>query len=133
VRPIRMMSLHLEISGIPVCQNNGISVGRYSTCPEEPGRLHPGTFSCPSALDHRGDEGCVPRYSGTLVARSMSQKSGTLAISNKRWFARRTSPAARVPHWVPMIRREKARRALPRGVAVTIARALRATVGCGSV
>src|SRR3954447_19909313 len=97
----------LEISGIPVCQNNGISVGRYSTCPEEPGRLPPGPSSCPAALDHPRDEGCVPRYTGTLVARSMSQKPGSLAISNRRWFARQTSPAARVPHWVPMIRREE--------------------------
>ena len=77
----------LEISGIPVCQNDGISVGRYSTCPEEPGRLHPGASSCPSALDHPGDEGCVPRYSGTLVARSMFQKPRSLAMSKKRSFA----------------------------------------------
>jgi hypothetical protein len=78
----------LEISRIPVCQNDDISVGRYSTCPEEPGRLHPGSFSCHYALDHPGDEGCVPRYSGTLVARSMSQKPGSLAMSNKRSIRR---------------------------------------------
>jgi hypothetical protein len=80
----------LEISRIPVCQNDGISVGRYSTYPEEPGRLHPGSFSCPCALHHPGDEGCVPRYSGTLVARSMSQKPGSLAMSNKRSIAGRS-------------------------------------------
>jgi hypothetical protein len=90
----------LEISGIPICQNDGISVGRYSTCPEGPRRLHPGSFSCSCALDHPGEKGCVPRYSGALVARSMSQKPGSLAISNKRWFARPPPPAARSPRWV---------------------------------
>ena len=31
----------LEISGIPVCQNDSISVGRYSTYPEVPGCTTP--------------------------------------------------------------------------------------------
>ena len=30
----------------------------------------------------------MPRYSGTLVVRSMSQKPGSLAMSNKRSFGR---------------------------------------------
>jgi hypothetical protein len=37
----------LGISGIPVCQNDNISVGRYLTCPEVPGCNRPGTSSCP--------------------------------------------------------------------------------------
>jgi hypothetical protein len=89
----------LEISGIPVYQNNGINVGRYSTYPDEPGRLHPGASSCPSALDHPGDEGCVPRYSGTLVARSMSQKPGSLAMSNKHSFRRPCSVLPKGRPW----------------------------------
>ena len=39
--------LTLKISEIPVCQNNGISVGRYSTCPEEPGAITPWLFLLP--------------------------------------------------------------------------------------
>jgi hypothetical protein len=37
----------LEISGIPVCQNDGISVGRYSTYPEEPGDYTPALSLAP--------------------------------------------------------------------------------------
>ena len=88
----------LEISGIPVCQNDGISVGRYSTCPEEPGRLLPGSFSCPCALDHPGDEGCVPRYSGTILARSISQKLGSWRCpTNARLRDKARSSRKRVP------------------------------------
>jgi hypothetical protein len=63
-----MMSLHWRSAGYLFARTMELAVGRYSTCPEEPGRLQPGSFSCHYALDHPGDEGCVPRYSGTLVA-----------------------------------------------------------------
>jgi hypothetical protein len=68
----------LEISGIPVCQNDGISVGRYSTCPEELGAITPRPFLLPLCSRSPGR--------GGLLTEIFGHASGAIYVPEVRAF-----------------------------------------------